>query len=609
MKKTYLHRADKSFRTQEQSSFDSAVPVSKPLKVARNSISYRSNPKPVPSRSISVTKDPTLTQSPAPAGELSYLGLDFSEIHEIFASRCEDLNIPVFPDQEKRFFNYCCLHFRDRRFEMSESGIGTRSARVIGNILKNNFNFAYVNLSKNTIKDAGVQDLLSCLKNSSHIVHLDISSNDITPDGAKTIFKMLEKNESLFSLDLSSHEGLHRNRICFEGSLSLSRFLANNRILAYLNISGTSLGAEGLAVLIKGLENNVSLHSLNLAFNSIGAKAVESLAVALVSTDIKELNLAGNKLGNEGCEFLSKMLSGDYEGFCTLMKIDISENEITTKGLSQLLASIRINIQLNWVSLKKNNFSSGLSEDFLQLLTDNNYLDFLDFSNCNLKCAGLSGIGEGLSRNKCLRTLVLSCNKLKDRAVEMICFGLSKNKTLKVVDLTSNEIKNKGAALFAQVLKTNTSLEGLLLKDNSIKDSGGQALCEAARFNQNILKISLELNPLNFKFIAEVKDLTKVNISLKKRKIIPILINEIDKNKHQGKNIDGVFARITQKRKEKVEAENKVKVQGDKLEVMKQQEKAKLDELKNEFSTVKSHSFALSAEVENLNNMIYVRFK
>lgn len=606
MKKSSLNNADKSFRTQDANPADSESSAIRPGKVKRNSISYRSNPKPVPTRSISVTKDPTLKHSYLQQNERTILGLDLEEIHRIYITRCEDLNIPVFPDQEKRFFNYCCLHFRDRRFEMSESGLGCRSAEIIGKILKNNINFAYINLSKNTIKDQGATELLTCLKNSYHVVHLDISSNDLTPEGSKTIFKMLEKNESIFSLNVSSHEGLHRNRICLEGSYALSSLLANNNILSYLNVSGTSLGPEGLAVLIKGLENNVTLHSLNLAFNSFGAKAVESLAAVMVATDIKELNLSGNRLGNEGCEYIAKMLSGDYEGYCMVIKLDLSENEISTKGLGVLLASIRISTQLNWVNLRKNNFSSGLSENFLQFLTDNNYLETIDFSYCNLKCNGLSGVGEGLTRNKSLKTLVLACNKLRDRAVEMICYGLAKNKTLSIIDLTSNEIKNKGALNLAQVLKANTSLEVIMLKDNSIKDSGGQALCEAARFNQNVIRISLELNPVNFKFIAEIKDLTRVNESLKKKKIVPILINEIDKHRYHDRNIDGVFTRINQKQKEKSEAEHRVKIQNDKLEQMKKQEKEKLEELKSEYGLIKSQSYSLNAEIENLNNMIYV---
>lgn len=609
MKKSYLMHADKSFRTQDVDISLEKEPIRCASRQKTNSVSYRCNSKPLQARSISVTKDPTLKTVSPIVSNPSIFGLDFEEIHQIFLARCEDLSISIFPDQEKRFFNYCWLHFKDRKFEMSESGIGCKSAKVIGNILKNNPNFAFINLSKNTIKDVGALELFVCLKNCAHIAHIDISSNDITPEGGRVLLKMLETNESLISLNISSHEGLHRNRLCIEGGEALSDLLEKNQILTYLNISGTSLGPDGLSILLKGLEKNVTLQSLNLANNAFGAKAIESLAISMPSTDIKELNLAGNKIGNEGCEYLSKMLSGDYDGFCTVVKLDLSDNEITTKGLSLLLAAMRINTQLNSVILRKNNFFNGLSENFFQFLTDNLYLETLDFSKCNLKCIGLTGVGEGLGRNKSLKTFILASNKIQDRGVDVICYGLCKNQSLNCLDLTSNEIKNKGALSLAKALKSNAVLETLLLKDNSIKDSGGQALVEAARFNKSICKLSLELNPMNFKFITEVKDLTKSNELKKKKRTVPVLRYALERQKTQGKTIESVHTRIGQKKKEKTEIENKVKAQGDRLEQMKAQEREKLEGLKTEFSSIRSQSFSLSAEIENLQSQMQVIFK
>ena len=289
------------------------------------------------------------------------LGLDFGEIKQIYTAKCQDLGIPSFPDQEKRFFNYCWLHFKDRKFVMSESGLGSKCAKVIGEILRNNPNYAFLDLSKNSIKDAGAVDLLNNIRKSYHIVHLDISSNDITPEGSKIILDMLEKNQSIISLDISSHEGLHRNRLCAEGGESLSKILSGNKILTYLNISGTSLGPEGLNYLLKGLDNNLSLTSLNLSNNNLGNKIIEKFSQIIVTTDIHELFIANNKIGNDGCEYLGLMLSGGYEGYCTLLKLDISDNDISTKGLSLLFDAIRINNQLTTLIIKKNNFLKGLS--------------------------------------------------------------------------------------------------------------------------------------------------------------------------------------------------------------------------------------------------------
>jgi Ran GTPase-activating protein (RanGAP) involved in mRNA processing and transport len=551
-------------------------------------------------RSKSALKDQIGKFYPLPSEERDILCLSVEEIQQIYLAKCDDLDIPYFPDQEKRFTNFCWLHFRNRRFDMSESGIGSKSAGVIGRILRNNTNFAYLNLGKNSIKDSGAIDLLQSLSRALHIVHLDLSSNDITPEGSKTVLKLLENSESIISLNISSQEGLHRNRLCKEGGKALSSFLEKN------NVSGTSLGPEGVGLLIKGLSNNLSLASLNLSYNAIGPKAIEKLAITIVATDIKELFLAGNKIGNEGCNYLSLMISGAYEGFCLATKLDISDNEINSEGLSTLLEAARISTQLKSFILKKNNFSGGLSANFLQFLTDNSSVEALDISYCKIKREGFSCMGEGLSRNKTLKLLNLSGNKLCNSCVEVLVSGLAKNKTLKLLDLSSNEISNKGAKSMVKLIKGNETLEVLLLKDNSIKDTGGQALCDAMRFNNSIIKISIELNPLSLQYITNMEEHIKRNEFNKKKTLVPKLNQLIERQKVESRQIDNVFTKINQKTKEKQEAESKLKVQGDKLEGIKETERQKLDELKGQYKEIKSNSYGLSSEIETLQNQLYV---
>ena len=593
------------YKTPEVSKRNIKRPQSTVPYQVRNSYSHKKNQRKEKLRSSSATKTPTLGLN-INTESRNNICLKIEDMNKIYIAKCQDLGIPTLPDQEKRFFNYACLHFRNRKFDLSETGIGSKSGRIIGEILKENPNFAYLYLGKNSIKDAGAIDLLINIKNSNFIVHLDVSSNDISPEGSKKILKMIEKNESLISFDISSHEGLHRNRLCTEGAESLQRLLAFNKVLLYLNVSGTSLGPEGCLLMIKGLESNLTLISLNLSSNGLGSKIIEKLAYAVVGTELKELFIANNKIGNEGCDFLGLMLSGGYDGFCMLNKLDISDNEITIKGLSVLLAAIRINTAVCALILKKNNFSKGLSSNFYQFLTDNNTVSLLDFSNCGIKCEGLSNIGEGLLKNKSLKTLILSENKIKDRGVEMICYGLNKNKTLRTLDLNSNEIKNKGALVFSRVLKNNNSLECLFLKDNSIKDSGGEALCELVRFNHHILQLSLDLNPLNFKFITDIKVNLRHNQNLKNQELVPKLQEKIEKSQDLSNDIQKVFNKISQKIKEQNEGEVRLKGQGEKLEVLKKQEREKTEELKARYLELKSKSFALSTELESYNNQINV---
>lgn len=269
-------------------------------------------------------------------------GISQKQLSRIYEAKCEDLNIPVIPDQMKRFFTFCEKTFRNRSLNLAESGIGPLSAEIIGEILRNNSNFGRLELAKNAISDNGIKGMIGNIMKNNSLVHLDISSNDITPDGAKPILLMLTKHTSLVSIDISSHEGLHRNRLGVQGSAPLKSLLLKNNLLNYLNLAGTFVG-EGIQYIIEGLQHNSTLTSLNLARNNIPARWIENLSRTTMKSKVQDLNLGDNRFGNEGLEFISNMLSGLYEGQCPIKKLDISKNDITVKGANKFFASLRNN--------------------------------------------------------------------------------------------------------------------------------------------------------------------------------------------------------------------------------------------------------------------------
>ena len=55
-------------------------------------------------------------------------GITQSQLKCLYHSKCQDLHIPVLPDQQFRFFSFCIKHFSRRQFEMQESGLGENSA-------------------------------------------------------------------------------------------------------------------------------------------------------------------------------------------------------------------------------------------------------------------------------------------------------------------------------------------------------------------------------------------------------------------------------------------------------------------------------------------------
>lgn len=534
-------------------------------------------------------------------------GLNLSQVQDLYIAKCQDLSIPVLGDQERRFINCCAQHFVNRKFIMKESGLGYQSAKIIGDILKDTNYFAYVDLSKNLLKDFGAIKLVRRVALSNIIVHLDLSSNEISPEGSELLLEILNGHSSLVSLDLSSHEGLHRNRLSLLGAQAVGRVLKNPSVLSVLNLAGTGIGPEGLEYIIQGLQENLTLSSLNLSNNMLGGKIIEKLAVAITYSDLRELNLGMNKISNEGCEYIALMLSGGYQGYCTIIKLDISYNEITTVGLTKLMAALRINNQITYLTLKKNDFSKGLSLGMTQFLTENITLENLDLSYCNIICDGLNGFAEGLVKNNGLKTLNLSNNLISDKGIEIICQGLSKNKVLKSLDLSSNKIKDKGGLIMASAIQENETLAYLYMKNNSLKDETAQKFSELSRWKRNLLKLNLDLNPLNFKYLEIIKNNVKANYEHQQKSIIPKLQETIGRLQFRGSALEDLHNRIIQKQKERFDMEKKLKTKGVRLEDVRESENLKFKALKNEYTTLRELSQKMSYEIDDIYGQINVK--
>lgn len=518
------------------------------------------------------------------------------QLKKIYNAKCIDMDIPVLPDQESRFITYCLNNFKNRQFLMKECGLGSKSAATIGKVLKNS-NFAYINLSKNSLGDEGIYLLLKEICDSPTIVHVDVSNNDITTDGFEKIGKILEYHPSIISFDGSSYEGLHRNRLNAEGAVSLCTALKKNVILQFLSLSGISLG-DSIECLADGLSSNTSLVSIDLSNNGIAGRCIESLSKAIIKSELKDLNLSNNKIGDEGCEFIGNMIVGAYDSGCPLVKLNLSTNNITSKGCAKLFHSLRMNNTIKYFNASGNHFNQGLSLYFSSFLSDNCALVTLNLSGCSLKPEALENVHEGLSKNKKLENLILSCNKIEDEGLKNLASGLTKNQCLKLIDLSNCNIKAQGSCFLANSLRSNFTIETINLKDNSVKDEAGELFVELTRTNKNLLSVCLDLNPLNLKYVAGIKSNLKDNRKLFKKQIIPKIKNEIEKIKAPLESYESINRNIQNKLKQKTVIELKHELKNESLEEIKEKEEKKLTIMQEEHKSLRQKNLELSKSIE-----------
>ena len=566
------------------------------MKTLINFDSYRTLPRPITAGSFWATSR-TFPQN----SQIEVEGLTTNEVKNIYKAKCEDLDILQIKDQEQRFFNFCSKSFVNRTIGLNENGLSIESMKVLAGILKKNLNFCRLNLSKNNIGEQGAIHLSSVLKKNRSIVSVDISSNDINSEGLSKFFYTLRANQSLISINVCSLEGLHRNRLGCKGAEAVSEYLKVNRILTHLNIGDTGIGKEGLEYLIQGLAHNQVLVFLDISNNGITHQGFDYFCETLLTTKLKELNLSGNKLGAKGCEHLAKALSSKLDKQCPLVKLELANCEINSYGASKLCESLENNAHVTHLVLDSNNLSKYSGMPIGKCLSLNTMLQFISINCCELKDENLAKICDGLCKNIGVKKINLSKNGISDAAAGFIAEVLKKNSYLVSIDLSYNQIKNSGGIDIVNALKFNNTIEYLNFAENSLKDEAGRILSEITRFKPNLLKIDLTMNPMNLKYVKEIKEnLAKNNFNYKQL-LSPRLKEKIEALSLRENNLEEIFERIEEKKKEKMEYFEKVEKLQHKLSTTKHEEGEKNSIISDEFTEIKEYSQKLSIDIETIH--------
>ncbi|XP_067220553.1 NACHT, LRR and PYD domains-containing protein 12-like [Chanodichthys erythropterus] len=192
-----------------------------------------------------------------------------------------------------------------RELDLSGNNLGYSGVMLLSAGLKNpHCNIVLYRLNSCDIPGEGFAVLASALRsNPSHLRELDLSGNKLGYRGVMLLSAGLEKPHC--KLDKLK---LNRCDITGEGCAALASVLRSEAShLRELNLSENKLGDRGVNLLSDGLENpHCKLEILRLSYCGVTYEGCAALASALRSnpSHLRELDLAGNKLGDRGVKLL-----------------------------------------------------------------------------------------------------------------------------------------------------------------------------------------------------------------------------------------------------------------------------------------------------------------
>uniref|UniRef100_A0A7S0X688 Uncharacterized protein n=1 Tax=Mantoniella antarctica TaxID=81844 RepID=A0A7S0X688_9CHLO len=315
--------------------------------------------------------------------------------------------------------------------------------------------------------------LAESLHVNNTVKEMDLSYNTIDDAGVATIARLLKVNRTLKSINLSG------NNIGPEGAKKLADALADpgggGGGLAVMNLRGNPIGEEGGMALAAMLRENTTLLDLDLGDCELGIKSLICVSAAL-----NESNSTLQAIGLENPQIMTvqdehvwhaaRMLAANS----SLRVLKMGKWKVRYSGAETLAAyGVCANSTLEVLDLRCNKICEVAGPSIARILTDNASLRCLNLEENALACNGAEAIAAALPASCSIVEMDLRCNGIGDRGLCALAAGI-RNMQVKpeVVRLWGNSFGPASALAWASLLEECAAEGAPLRTDISCRPVG-----------------------------------------------------------------------------------------------------------------------------------------
>ncbi|CAG8746539.1 3938_t:CDS:10, partial [Dentiscutata erythropus] len=294
---------------------------------------------------------------------------------------------------------------------------------------------------------------------------------DIEDDTQKVFCHGLLVNDTVSHLNLSNNRRLRSN-----GFNYIAIYIKKSTTLNYLDLSGTYFDKKSATFLAQALieGNNMSgavLETLKLDGCGLKNNVLEVLGPGVRRSNLRYLSLRYNRINSSGAVWIGVMLR-DY---------DTLNLRIDDEPLSPVHSEFdeQVEIQAETSRIRK----SGLK--------------ILDVTGNDIR-SGVQYISQALRRNKSLKELHLSENRIDFKGLIFIADGVKHNCHLELLDISRNPVGGpsiEGVTSLRNALSLNTTLKILFLSNTQLSTEGAIALAEYLPETKSLVHLDLTSNP------------------------------------------------------------------------------------------------------------------
>jgi len=172
-------------------------------------------------------------------------------------------------------------------------------------------------------------------------------------------------------------------------------------------------------------------------------------AVARNQSALTEVNLSGNRIGNEGATALAAAVGRSS----TLTKLHLAKCEIGDEGASMLAEALLRNPRLVQLDMRYNRIGPKGASNLAAVLATDKSLTMLGMYSNRIGNEGVTMLAHALKKNTRLIATCLGENDIGDEGAQKVAEALSSNAALTAIDLRMNRIGEVGRLKIAQALR------------------------------------------------------------------------------------------------------------------------------------------------------------
>ncbi|XP_052445019.1 protein NLRC5 isoform X16 [Carassius gibelio] len=398
--------------------------------------------------------------------------------------------------------------------DLSNNNLQDSGVKLLTDGLKENCKLQKLKLSNCSITEEGYKALASALRsNPSHLIELNLTGNDPGQSGVKELTDLLQEPNCKLILRFLSSEAE-------EACQYVIRVVNKNPLLVReLNLSKHKLDSTHKVIQLAALleDKHCKLNIIQMNKNSITEEGCAALTSAFNSnpSNLTELDLSGNKLGNTGIQKICLLLENPQ---CKLEKLKLSDCGINGENYKTLISVLRSSpsrltkldltgnypgkLGLQWLfkllkgamgNLMNISFLSPAAEEAYEYLfnilgTNPLLLQELDLSTIKLGDLDWEKLAALLPDSHCIvEKIKLNTCELTEKSCSVLATVLSSKPNLKEMNLNNSRLLDSGVKQICEGLK-KSKLEILKLSNCSITEEGYKALASALRSNRSHLK-------------------------------------------------------------------------------------------------------------------------